>query len=493
MSANFNIADLFLVAPALSLFFASLVPLAIKVLRGNREPRPFAVILWAFIGIVAATGFNAAALGTETQAFMKALSFDGLAFWGTQLVLFILAFALVFAREHLETCTRQFTEFTFLLLNSTVGMMVVLWSNDLIVTFIGIEIMSLCIYLLIAMSHGGSLSKEAALKYFVLGSFGSAIFLYGVSFLFGTASSSQITEISSVAAGLVGSSRLFVVGLGLVLIGFSFKVGIVPFHAWSPDVYQGAPTPMTAFMAAGVKVAVFVVSLRLIATHFLIEEKAGHIEVVLEWLAVASMMLGNIAALLQTSVKRMLAYSSIAHSGYVLVGLIAAGLGGEAILGANAVLFYVFSYSLVTLGTFGFVSLFETKEGREFHIADLKGLAKKDPWSAAFFTILLLSLAGIPPTLGFFGKLFIFSAAIKQGMFWVAVWGVVSSVISVYFYLKPIVFMYMEEPQNLTAENYAGKETTQIAVGALSILALVLGFFSQSFYDFIQSSLGNLF
>ena len=299
--------------------------------------------------------------------------------------------------------------------------------------------------MVICLSREEKLSKEAAFKYFILGSFGSAIFLYGIAFIFGVAGTTYLNELSKVSADLISTNRLFMVGTVLALIGFFFKVGLVPFHAWSPDVYEGAPSPVTGFMAAGVKVVTFAAILRFVGLNFLNSERADDLIHILQWVAVGSMLLGNIAAIMQDNLKRMLAYSSISHSGYALVGVLAAGLSGDSLLGSSGTMFYIFAYSIMTVGTFGFVSLFEHKEDTQVLISDLKGLSSRSPWVALCMTIMLLSLAGIPPTVGFFGKLFIFSAAIEQVLIWLSVWGVISSVISVYYYLKPIVFMYMKK------------------------------------------------
>ena len=300
-----------------------------------------------------------------------------------------------------------------------------------------------------------------------------------------------MNELTKVGLELVSTNRLFLIGVVLTLVGLSFKVGLVPFHAWSPDVYEGSPTPLTGFMATGVKVVTFVVFLRFVGTQVLMSERSVELVGVLQWIAVASMLLGNIAAIKQDSLKRMLAYSSISHSGYALVGVIAAGMGGASIEGASGTVYYIFAYTLMTLGTFGFVSLFEKKEGTILMVSDLRGLAKKRPWIALSMTILLVSLAGIPPTAGFFGKFYVFTSAIKQGLFWLAVWGVINSVISVYYYLRPIVNMYMsdEEPSDIVPS----KKLTVFGVGVMSALVVFVGVVSEPFYRFVVKSVSNLF
>ena len=445
MDTKIGIVDLLLVSPVIAIFLASLFPIGLKAFRNNKPLNPTAIILWASMGLASAMIISLANLPKETTAFSDALVFDGISSWSAIIIIAITTFALLLAKENIATVAHQFEEFVFLILNASLGMILLAWSNDLIITFIAIEIMSLCLYMIIALSREEKLSKEAAFKYFILGSFGSAIFLYGVAFIYGVGGTTYINELSKVGADLISSNRLFVVGTVLTLIGFFFKVGLVPFHAWSPDVYEGSPTPVTAYMAAGVKVVTFAAILRFIGMNFLGSERSEDIVTMLQWVAVGSMILGNVAAIMQDSLKRMLAYSSISHSGYALMGVIAAGLGSESLLGSAGTIYYIFAYSVMTIGTFGFVCLFEKREDTQVLISDLKGLSTRSPWVALCMTIMLLSLAGIPPTLGFFGKFFIFTAAIEQGLLWLAIWGVISSVISVYYYLKPIVFMYMKE------------------------------------------------
>ena len=493
MAVNFSVVDLILVSPALALFLVSLIPLSLKAFRGNREPRSMTIVLYSFIGLVAAAGLAISNYGVNQTAFEKALVFDGLSSWATILIVVSTAFGILFAKENVATSTRQFGELVFLMLNAAVGMMLVAWSNDLIILFSGIEVMSLCLYLAIALSMEERLSKEAAFKYFVLGSFASAIFLYGVAFIFGTTGGTYLLEISEIGAELISTNRLFLFGIVMLIVGLGFKVSIFPFHAWTPDVYQGSSTPVTGFMAAGVKVAVFVAFLRVMSTQILSGDRADDLVEALQWLAVFTMLAGNIAAILQENIKRMLAYSSIAHSGYVLMGVLAAGVGEMGHLGASSVLFYVLGYAVMTLGSFGIVSLFEKDEKSEIKVGDLKGLGSRHPWLSLCLAIFLLSLAGIPPTVGFFGKFFIFSAAVKQGFFWLAIWGVISSAISVYYYLRPIVYMYMTEAGTEPLNAPIGRQFSRMAVLVCAVAVLVTGLFSNPFYDLIRKSIVGLF
>lgn len=478
--------DFLLIAPAISLVFFSAIPLAIKVLRGNTEQNSFATLCWGYMGLVVASGFTIATFGLKQTAFENALVFDGISSIAGIVVLMMTAVALTYARDNFATNTRQFSEFVFLILNCAAGMLTFIWSNDLIITFVGLELMSLCLYVLIAISGEERLSKESAFKYFVLGSFASAIMLYGISFIYGTAGSTFLPDLKNVGASLISTNRLFLLGFVLLLVGVCFKIAAFPFHSWTPDVYQGSPTPVTGFMATGVKAATLAFFLRLMASQTLLADRAWPLVDVLQWMAALTILVGNVGAIRQTSLKRMLAYSSVAHSGYVMIGLIAAGVGGENLVGASGVLFYIFAYALMTIGAFGVLSILETREDHDISIDDIRGLAKDRPLLAMAMTALLLSLAGIPPTIGFFGKFILFSAAVKQGFWWLALWGVVGSVISVYYYLRPVVAMYMQDA--LAEQPVLDRPLSQFVIVLMAVLVVGFGIFSEPFFQmFIQS------
>ncbi|OFZ19335.1 MAG: NADH-quinone oxidoreductase subunit N [Bdellovibrionales bacterium RBG_16_40_8] len=488
---DFSIKDLICASPAIFLFLGSLLPLSLKTIRGNRELNSMVSLMLALFGIVcalAAAGLFYEQQKTQFYAFSGALVFDGVSVFSSMAISIITAVAAIMSREYKAIGREQYSEFLFLLLNCAAGMMILSWANDLIITFIGIEIMSLCLYLIIALSHEERLSKEAAFKYFVLGGFASAFFLYGVALIYGISGTTYINAFMVVAEKLMSEGYLFIFGIAMVAIGFCFKIAVVPFHAWAPDVYEGAPTPVTGFMATGVKLVTFVAFLRFIHGQFLTSEAT--LITIMQWLAVLTMCLGNIAAIVQNSLKRMLAYSSIAHGGYVMVGLIAASIGGESWRGDLSVIFYMVAYAVMTFGAFGVVCLFEKKIGDMILIDDLKGLARKDATTAFVFTIFLLSLAGIPPLVGFFGKFFIFSAAIKQGLFWLAIWAAVNSVISAYYYLRPIVYMYMKEESGADIDRT--QEQTRGIVIILAILVVVLGVAAEPVYNHIKLAISSL-
>jgi NADH-quinone oxidoreductase subunit N len=488
-----SMKDLIIVAPMAAMFLISLIPLMLKPFLGNREPNPFTVLVYNFLGILVAAGLTASffghSFGGKTFAFSNAIVLDGMTVWMSYLVYIVTGVGLMLAYEHVATRGRQFTEFCFLMVSSAAGMLVLIMSNDLIVTFIGIETMSLCLYILVAMSREQVLSKEAAFKYFVLGSFASAIFLYGVALTYGTVGSTYLPDIAAAGVKLITTNRMFLVGAIMILVGFAFKVSIFPFHAWTPDVYQGAATPVTAFMSTAVKAATFVAFLRFFTSEAF--AMSPHLLSVMTWLAVLTMTIGNVAALMQNNFKRILAYSSVAHSGYAMVGLITAGFGTNYNAAATSLLFYLFSYTLMTLGTFALVCVFEKNENTSLEVQDLRGIGRRYPWLAMSLTVLMLSLAGIPPTLGFFGKFFVFSAAIEQDMYWLAFWGMLNSVISVYYYLRPIVVMYMSEEES--GEVITAQLMTRGTVIVTALLIVVLGLLASPLFRMVQHSVMNQF
>lgn len=487
MNSEVALLDILKVSPMIVLFLVSLIPITVKVLRGNVEQAPMATLIQGLGGIVAAIVlmFFVHEVFMGLPAFSNALVFDGVTKWMGLIALFAAGGSLLLMYDNPATNGAQFSELMFLTLNCVVGMLILASAVDLLMVFIGLETMSLALYLMIGMSHEQKLSKEAALKYFVLGSFASAIFLYGVALLFGTAGSTYIPEIVAKTPDLIETSRLFVFGITMVIVGFCFKVSIVPFHAWTPDVYQGAPTPHSAFMATAVKAVSFAAFLRIMETRVLIGSE--NLLDFLQWLAVITMILGNVAAILQNNFKRMLAYSSVAHSGYLLVGVITTGVSDEVGFGASSVVFYLVAYALMTLGAFAVVALMERTEGTIVNIDDLAGYAKKRPWMALCLTIFMFSLAGIPPAVGFFGKFYLFTGAIGQGLIWLAVWGVLNSVISVYYYLRPIVVMYMKEGD--PAEALIPMNATRIAIVVSAVMVVFLGLVSGPIFEIFEKAL----
>jgi NADH-quinone oxidoreductase subunit N len=334
-------------------------------------------------------------------------------------------------------------EYYALLLLATAGMFVLVSAYDLMSVFLGLELMSLAIYVMVGFRRRDFFANEAAMKYFLLGAFAIAFFLYGMSIIYGLCGTMNFKGIvtAAVERGHVGHAP-FLFAIALVLVGFVFKVSAVPFHMWVPDVYQGAPSPVTGFMAGAVKAASFAAFLRLFYMSFFAAHSSW-VEIIVV-LAVATMTLGNVVALVQRNVKRMLAYSSIAHAGYILVGM--AALSVDDTRAASSVMYYLLVYALMTIGAFALLCAVENRDdSRGLELEDFSGLGLRRPMLGFSMALFMFAMAGIPPTAGFFGKYYVFNAAIGQGLTWLAVVGVLNSALSLYYYLRVVVYMYFRK------------------------------------------------
>ncbi len=332
-------------------------------------------------------------------------------------------------------------EFCALILFATAGMGVMAGAHELLTAFIGLEMSSIASYVLASYRRDAPRSNEAAMKYFLLGSFATAFFLYGIALCFGATGSTHLDQMTPLAND--SSHTLLKIGLGFIFVGLAFKVAAAPFQLWTPDVYEGAPAPVTALLSTGPKAAAFALALRILASV----DAAAPLWFWALWIAAAlSMFAGNLSALVQTSVKRLLAYSSIAHAGYILVALTAAAATDQPEAGIAAALFYLVSYALVKLGAFLIVAQLGGPGERHVEIEDLTGLARRQPVMAACLSLFLLSLLGLPVTAGFLGKFYVFDAALKSNLIWLAILLAINSVIGAYYYLRVIVAMYMREP-----------------------------------------------
>jgi NADH-quinone oxidoreductase subunit N len=350
--------------------------------------------------------------------------------------------------------------------------------------FIGLETLSISIYVLAGILPANLKSKEAALKYLLLGAFSSAIFLYGAALLYGSAGSLGLPELSKYfQSGKIG--QMAYIGMGMLLVGFAFKVAAVPFHMWTPDVYEGAPSPLTGFMSVGVKAAAFAAFVR-VFFESMISIQVNWVDIL--WvLSVLTMILGNLAAIVQQNIKRMLAYSSIAHAGYILIGMIA---GQEA--GTSGILYYLLAYTFTNLGAFGVVALVGRKGEANVFLDDYRGLARTNPLLALVMAIFLFSLAGIPPTAGFVGKFTIFSAAIKQGYIWLVVIGALTSAASVFYYFRVVMKMYMESPEAEPAKLQFGPAML-LALTIAASGVLYIGIFPTNYLNLAAQSVKPLF
>jgi NADH-quinone oxidoreductase subunit N len=358
--------------------------------------------------------------------------------------------ALVYSRQYLLERGLLRGEFVTLLLFSLLGMMVMISAASFLTLFLGLELMSLCLYALVALNRDSAASTEAAMKYFVLGALSSGLLLYGMSMIYGATGTLNIYEVSGHAARLAASStdRTFLIfGLVFLVAGVAFKVGVVPFHMWIPDVYHGAPTAVTLIVGSAPKVAAFAMAVRLLVNG--LPALAQDWQQMLALLAVLSMAVGNITAIAQSNLKRMLAYSTIAHMGFMLLGLLSGVVGGNSLNAAEAyssAMFYMIIYTLMSLGAFGILLLLSRAGFECERLDDVQGLNRSHPWYAFIMLVLMFSLAGIPPTAGFYAKLAVLSAAVNAGQIWLAVAAVVLSLIGAFYYLRVVKLMYFDEP-----------------------------------------------
>ncbi len=494
---NFNPSELIVLSPLICLFVASIIPITVKAFNDGQEMNPFTSLMYATFGLVGAAGLTLSAVKgfwkisglNFVEAFSKSIVIDGITVWSSYIIFVVVGFCLFLVYDSKATRDTQFSEHLFLILNSTIGMALVVMSNNLIVTFIAIELMSLSLYLLIALNKETLYSKEAAIKYFILGGLGSAILLYGIAFIYGGAGSTSLHEVGELSATLFTTNMLFRLGVIMAAVGFAFKISLVPFHAWTPDVYQGSATPITSIMATAVKVASMIAFLRFFLYSDFYNLESDRFVWFMQWLAALTMIVGNVAAIMQDNFKRMLAYSSIAHSGYAFMALIVASFGSNNNAGISSLMFYLISYSIMTVGTLALVVAVEKNEDTVLLTSDLKGLGKKSPILALSLSVLLFSLAGLPPSIGFFGKFYVFSATIEQGYYWLTFIGVLSSIISVYFYLRPIVVMYMVEGSGFDVREEAFFSRTILVISAVGVC--VLGIFSSRIFNFVTESITN--
>ncbi|HEX4168488.1 MAG TPA: NADH-quinone oxidoreductase subunit N [Bryobacteraceae bacterium] len=435
----------------------------------------------AVVGLIAAFLANIWAGQNGGPAFSNMIVVDdyGTFFRGLVLVVGILCVLTSFS--YLERERAQAGEYYSLILFSIVGQCVLATATDLIMVFIGLEISSIATYILAGFLRDDRRNNESALKYFLLGSFATAFLLYGIAWIYGLTGSTNLEQIRSALDQ--GSQPVLLAGLaaGLLFVGFAFKVSVVPFQMWAPDVYQGAAAPVSAFMSAGPKAAAFAVFFRVFMVSF---HPLNGRWIWLVWgCALATMLVGNFAALLQTNVKRLLGYSSIAHAGYVLVALAASSQ-----IGIAAAMFYLASYALMNIGAFAVISHIAARHERHVKIDDLAGLGRREPVTAALLAVFVFSLIGVPLTGGFFGKLYVFQAALNSHLVWLTVLGLINSAIAAYYYLRIIVAIYMRDPNEAMGQLAPPATSLKVAIWASALGVLILGIFPGTLLSFASSS-----
>jgi NADH-quinone oxidoreductase subunit N len=461
MSFNYN--DMIAISPIIFLSSFSLVLLIIDATlkKGANVSYWLTLIGLAGSGLLTVYTFNA-----------PGNAFNGMVFTGRFPaffeVVFVLSSALsvLLSRSYLEKVGENHGEFYSLVVFATVGMMIMASARDLMVLFLGLELMSISLYVLAGFVRKDSKSNEASLKYFLLGAFATGFLLYGIALVYGASGTTNLADILGKFAGIQNNPLLWI-GAALILVGLSFKISAVPFHMWVPDVYDGSPTTISGFMSTGSKAAGFA-ALILVFSYSV--HPTFQLQVVIAYLAAFTMVIGNLVALVQTNIKRMLAYSSIAHAGYALVGVAAANS-----LGRTGVLYYMLAYTFMQIGAFGVVSVLESKEGKFLSISDYEGLASRHPVIAALMALFMFSLAGIPPLAGYFGKYYLFASAVTANLTWLAIVGVLASVVSVYFYLSVVVNMYFKElPEGSSSVAISKLGATALIIAAAAVIGLGL-------------------
>ncbi len=474
-------AEFLRVLPETILISAATLLMILEAVLSRRWQRAFGHL--SILALLAGIAASVYAYGSPGSAFNGMLMVDRFATFFRVLVMSAGILTVLASYRYLDRENAETGEYHALLLLSIAGQSVMVTANELIMIFIGLEISSIASYVLAGYLRDDKRNNEAALKYFLLGSFATAFFLYGVAVAYGIAGSTNLAAIRGlIAAGQTATAPAFLgLAAALMFVGLTFKVSGAPFQIWAPDVYQGAPAPVSAFLSAGPKAAAFAIFLRIFMTAF---DSIGRGWEPLVWIsALLSMTIGNFAALTQSNIKRMLAYSSIAHAGYVLVALTARSQPGIA-----AAMFYLAAYALMNIGAFAAVVHLAGKGERFTNIEDFAGLGVRQPVTAALLSIFLLSLIGVPLTAGFFGKFYIFKAALESHLVWLTVLGLLNSAVAAYYYLRILVMMYMREPSDAVR----AAEPLSPALGAALILpaagTLLLGILPSLLLDFAGKS-----
>jgi NADH-quinone oxidoreductase subunit N len=475
-----NPVDWFAIAPEIALFGSAILIVILRAVVRHHDRVHHTAMLVAVAGVATSAVFTGVQWGYvhgngPYQAMSGLVAVDGFAVFVKSVILGATLLALLLSGGYLRREQLESSEYLALMLCSATGMMLMASANDLITIFLSLEILSIALYVLVAFDRRRLTSQEAGLKYFLLGSFSSAVFLYGIALVYGATGTTNLTGIAEfLAKTVLLHDGVLYVGFALLLVGLGFKVAAAPFHMWTPDVYQGAPTPVTAFMAAATKAAAFAAVLRVFVGAFQLYE--------VDWrpavfaLAVLSLLVGSIAAVVQTDVKRMLAYQSVSHAGYILIGVQAA-----TDKGTSAALFYLCTYAVMATGAFAIVMLVARRGDDRHDLSDYRGLASARPVLAGLLTLFLLAQAGVPFTGGFVAKLSVFSAAIDVGQYWLAVVGMLAAVIGAFVYLRITLAMYApsdDEPvpagPRIAVDAGTGLALT-IAAGAIVFLGVVPG------------------
>jgi NADH-quinone oxidoreductase subunit N len=441
----------------------------------------------ASIGLAGALGVTLAQAGWERTAFGGMVVLDGFSSFLNVLFLASGMLAIAIAYGYLKRMGLERGEYYSLILFSISGMLLMAQAADLIVTFLALELLSIPLYVLAAFARPRADSEEAGLKYFLLGAFATGFVVYGITLIFGATGATALGGIVAAIAAGTAIRYLLLIGAALILVGFSFKVAAVPFHMWTPDVYQGAPTSVTGFMAVGAKAAGFAALLRIFVTA--LPTLNVDLVPVLWGLAALTMVVGNVVAISQTNIKRLLAYSSIAHAGYILMAFVSFGDLKVAPDAVASALFYLVAYAITSFGAWAVVIALEKVEGKGLEISDFAGLGRTRPLLAAAMTVFMLSLTGMPPTLGLVGKFYLFRTAIQGGFIGLAIIGVLTSLISAYYYLRVVVMMYMREGDPETTR----EPWLDLTWGLTALATVILSFVPMALFAWASGAVLMLF
>jgi NADH-quinone oxidoreductase subunit N len=443
--------------------------------------------LLAAVGLAGALGVTLAQAGRELSGFGGMVVLDGFSSFLSVLFLASGIAAIAIAYGYLKRMGLERGEYYTLMLFSLSGMLLMAQAADLIVVFLALELLSIPLYVLAAFARPRSDSEEAGIKYFLLGAFATGFVVYGITLVFGATGATALSGIAAAVAAGTFTKYLLLIGAALILVGFSFKVAAVPFHMWTPDVYQGAPTSVTGFMAVGAKAAGFAALLRIFVTAF--PSLDVDLVPVLWGLAALTMVVGNVVAISQTNIKRLLAYSSIAHAGYILMAFVTFGNPKVAPDAVASALFYLVTYAITSFGAWAVVIALEKPEGKGLEISDFAGLGRRRPLLAAAMTVFMLSLTGMPPTLGLVGKFYLFRTAVEGGFIGLAVIGVLTSLISAYYYLRVVVMMYMREGDAETER----EPWLDLTWGLAALATVVLSFVPMALFAWASGAVLKLF
>ena len=443
--------------------------------------------LLSALGLALTLGLTISQIGQEITGFNGMVVLDGFSVFVNALLLVSGLLGIALAYGYVRRMGLERGEYYTLLLFSVTGMMLMAQAADLIVVFLALELLSIPLYVLAAFARPRVESEEAGIKYFLLGAFATGFVVYGTALVFGATESTNLVAIVGKASQGSANLLLLSIGSALILVGLGFKVAVVPFHMWTPDVYQGAPSAVTAFMSSGAKIAGFAALLRVFATAF--PSIAGDMTGIFWVLSALTMILGNVIAIAQTNIKRLLAYSSIAHAGYILMAFVPYGNPDVAPVSIAAGLFYLVAYAITNFGAWGVVIALEKSEGRGLEIGDYAGLARKHPALAAAMTVFMLSLIGLPPTIGLVGKVYLFRAVIDGGFYGLAIIGVLTSLVSAYYYLRVVVLMYMRDG-NPETQRESFLDLTTIAT---AVATVVISLVPQFLFAWASSAVLKLF